>query len=283
MKKIILKITIKAFVYFLIISSIISILLFYLYTNPKKFKGEITPQEFNLSWQNVNIESQNKNLKGWLIENKKTKLAIILMHGWPADKSDILPFTYFLYDFATLLYIDIRGLGESEGYICGSKYEIEDIQKWIKFLKERGFSDIAIFGYSYGGFLALRAAYEIKSLKFVISDSPFTSIYNIMIDIIKNYSILKYPIIFLMNIEYRIICGEKMDKFNINTYIKDFKTPILIICGNKDNLCYHQNLINYNKINPVIKVELMEGLTHGETLINKKYKKIIKDFIRSLK
>ncbi|MCX7905391.1 MAG: alpha/beta fold hydrolase [Elusimicrobiales bacterium] len=283
MKNLFTKIIIKFLLYFTIITFVLSSFIFFLYSKPKRLKEQTNPSEFNLKWQKVSISSKNHILKGWLIENKKEKLAIILMHGWPADKSDILPFTYFLHEFATLLYIDIRGLGESQGYVCGSKYEIEDIKKWINFLNEKGFLDIALFGYSYGAFLALRAASEIENLKFVISDSPFISIKSTMLNILKNYHIMKYPIIYFMGIKYKIFCGEKIDKFNINKSIQDIKSPTLFICGTKDNLCYNSKTRDYSKINPLLKVELMEELTHGETLINKKYKKIVNEFIRSNK
>lgn len=283
MKKRILSIIVRLFIYFLIINISVSIIYFYLYSKPSRFKSEFNPTDFNLKWHDVSVKNRNIELKGWLIPNDKTKKALILMHGWPAEKSDILPYTHFLSERFNLLYIDIRGLGESQGYVCGAKDEIEDIRKWINFLKAKGITEIGLFGYSYGGFLAVKASSEIEQINFVIADSPFNSIKSIMEQITKVYSIFQIPLLFFLDIEYRIICKDFMNSFEISSYIKKIKVPTLIICGSNDEICYNNMIKNYNTINPKVEVFLMPGLKHGETLINKNFRNRLNSFFRSIK
>lgn len=283
-KKLLIKILIKTFEYTFLISFGLSILYFFLYSKPKRNVGDINPSEFKLNWEEIIIYNNNTKLNGWFIENKNSNSAIIILHGWPSDKSDMLPFTHFLSQKHNLLYIDIRGLGKSEGYVCGSKKEISDIEKWIDVLSKKGISRFGIFGYSYGGFIATRSIYSLEKLEFAIADSPFNSIRYIMSDVLKNYSILKYPLLFFLDIQYWIICGEKMSNFEIDKKISEIKKPLLIICGSKDEICYNENLKNYKNINNKVEIEIFDELKHGETIMNKKFKPIIDNFIeRSMK
>lgn len=279
-KQLLKKLIFKFTQYSLLVSLGISIIYFFLYSNPKKIIGDIYPSEFNLNWEDVNIFNKNTKLNGWFIQNKNSNSALILLPGWPADKSDILPFTHFLSKNHNLLYIDTRGLGKSEGYVCGSKKEVEDIERWIEFLKNKNISKIGIFGYSYGGFIAVRSIHSLEKIDFAIADSPFNSIKDIMSDVLKNYLIFKHLIIVFLDIQYQILCGEKINNFQINKKISEIKKPLLIICGSKDNICYNENLKNYNKLNNNVEVEIFDDLKHGETILNKKFKTIIESFVK---
>jgi pimeloyl-ACP methyl ester carboxylesterase len=70
-----------------------------------------------LKYESVKIKtSDDIELKGWFIpSNIKTDKAIILLHGWAADKGDIFAFTNFFSQRYNLLYIDFRAMGESSG------------------------------------------------------------------------------------------------------------------------------------------------------------------------
>lgn len=280
----IIKLTlIKPIEYVLLVSALLSVIYFILYSRPKKTIGDLNPSEFNLNWEEINIHNKIK-LNGWFIQNKNSNTALILLHGWPADKSDILPFTHFLAKDHSLLYLDMRGLGKSDGYVCASQKEVTDIKKWIEVLKNKGIKKIGIFGYSYGAFVAIRSLYSLDELDFAIADSPFNSIKHIMNYILSNYNVLKYPLMFFLDIEYILFCGERMNNFEIDKKIDKIKKPLLIICGSKDEICYNENLINYSKINSKVEVKIFEDLKHGETLLNKKFKQVVNEFIkRSLK
>lgn len=270
---------VRAFIYLGLISISLSTLYFYLYSRPKRFKPEFKPSDLNITYHQLSVINKNTTLKGWFIPNDKSKKALILMHGWPSEKSDIFMYTYFLSDRFNLLYIDLRGLGESNGYVCGGKDEIDDIRRWIEVLKSKGIEKIGLFGYSYGAYLAVKASSKIDDLSFVIADSPFDSIRSIMKQITKIYSVLQLPILFFLEIEYKILCGESMNSFEISSFIERIKTPTLIICGDKDEICYNDMIEGYSSRNRNVEVVIMKDLTHGETLINKRFKKEIDRFL----
>ncbi|MGC9070437.1 MAG: alpha/beta hydrolase [Elusimicrobiales bacterium] len=261
---------------------LISILYFFLYSKPSHYHGKIKPLDFSLSYEDVSVKSYDgKRLKAWFIPSKKSLSAIIMLHGWPADKSDILPYTHFLSKNFSLLYTDIRGMGESEGMICGGKDEIKDIKRWIDYLRSRNIKRIGIFGYSYGGFIATRAINEIEELDFAIVDSPFNSISWV----IKKLVLYKNPaekiLLPLISLNYKIFCGESDKGFSVDNALKRIKKKTLIICGDKDDICFNES-IKYNlKINPYVKIQIMEGFSHGETPFSKNYKNIINSFLNN--
>lgn len=273
----------KISLYAFFIMAVVSVIYFLMYLKPPRYTGYLKPSDFALKWEDVNIKSKDGiKLYGWYIAQKNIKSAIIILHGWPSDKSDLLPYTNFLSQKFNLLYTDLRGMGESGGYICGGKKEIEDIKRWIDFLKSKGNTRIGIFGYSYGGFLSLRAVNEINEIDFAIADSPFDSIKKVIGDVIlEGNPFLKiiYPFI---SMNYQVVCGEKDDTFSLSSSFEKIKKKTLIICGEKDKICYTDNIKTYQTKNSQIKVILMKDLTHNETLMHKDYKDIIKNFINEV-
>ena len=84
----------------LIIAFIIlfSLLTFIMSIKPGKWPIEFTPESFNLKYDDVTFESSDGlKLKGWFIPGKSNN-TIIVMHGYPTNKADVLPFSMFLFE-----------------------------------------------------------------------------------------------------------------------------------------------------------------------------------------
>ena len=134
---------------------------FYVTVRPPKLHSKITPQDLGVEFEAISFETDdNISLSGWFIptttENAKT---IILLHGYPADKGNILPSLLFLNEQYNLLLFDFRYLGESEGsYSTIGAKETKDLQAAISYLNTRGINQVGIWGFSMGGAVALMAA-----------------------------------------------------------------------------------------------------------------------------
>ncbi len=253
---------------------------FFLYSKPPRYHGSITPSDFGLSHEEVSIRTDDgKTLRAWFIPSKNTSSAIIMLHGWPADKSDILPYTHFLSKNFSLLYIDLRGMGESEGMICGGKKEINDIKRWIEYLKSRNIKKIGIFGYSYGGFIAARAVNEVNEIDFAIIDSTFDNIKEVLKKLILYKNPAEKILIPLISLNYALICRESIDTFSVEKAVKKIKKKILIICGDRDNLCFNKDIEHNLSDNNYVKTYIMKGFSHGETMLSKIYPHILNEFI----
>jgi uncharacterized protein len=79
---------------------------------PFRLSSQITPAYFGLQYEDISFYTiDNVLIKGWFIKSAKPQAkTIILLHGYPADKGDILPSRLFLHNEFNLLFIDFRYL-----------------------------------------------------------------------------------------------------------------------------------------------------------------------------
>ena len=140
--------------------------------NPKSFGYDFEPFS-TLTEDEIKIE-------GWIVPSKtKTGSTIVVLHGWGANRSDVLLSTIFLAQHYHLVYFDFRNHGTSGGsetsLTCS---EIKDFSAVIRFLKTEKkvyAENIAAFGFSMGAAVALSGAARIQDIKAVIAESPFSS------------------------------------------------------------------------------------------------------------
>lgn len=117
-------------------------------------------------------------LAGWLVAAPDSRRAVVLLHGYGGNRSQMLPRARFFRElgYAALLY-DARGCGESSGACITFGYrERADIVAAVKVLKERGYTDIACLGMSQGGATILFAAEEMPDVKCVIVESVYDAL-----------------------------------------------------------------------------------------------------------
>ncbi|MDP7476391.1 MAG: tRNA U-34 5-methylaminomethyl-2-thiouridine biosynthesis protein, partial [Candidatus Woesearchaeota archaeon] len=128
-------------IFLLIIAFIIlfSFLTFIMSIKPGKWPIEFTPESFKLKYEDVTFESSDGlKLKGWFIPSDKSNDTIIVMHGYPTNKADVLPFSMFLLKKFNVFLFDFRSFGESEGsYTTAGYKEVKDLDGAVKYLKSR--------------------------------------------------------------------------------------------------------------------------------------------------
>src|SRR3990167_2551615 len=146
-----MKFTLKMIINISIIFLLISLWGFYSAIRPFKITSSITPQKYGITYENVSFRTNdNVLIRGWFIKNRNPHAkTIILMHGYPADKGNILPATLFLHKTYNLLYFDFRHLGESEGYYSTiGKNEVMDLQAAIQYMHKRNINEVGVYGFS---------------------------------------------------------------------------------------------------------------------------------------
>ena len=155
-----------------------SLLGFYSSIKPPKIVSDITPKDLEFDYEKVSfITSDGIKLIGWWLPNKNPAAkTLVLLHGYPADKGDILPALAFLNKRYNLLLFDFRYLGQSEGrYSTAGAKETADLTAAIQYLKTRGINEIA-YGFSMGGAVALMTAKQAPEIKAIISESSYASL-----------------------------------------------------------------------------------------------------------
>jgi len=218
---------------------LISIWNFYSVIRPPKINIPLTPADFGLVVEEVSITTVDRlTLSAWLIENpgtQKKKRAVMILHGYPADKRDMLSFASRLNDNFTLLLLDMRYFGKSDGaYTTFGVKERHDVSAAIDFLTLRGYEEVGILGFSLGGGVALLAAAEDKRIKAVASYASFADLPTLGKEVYSKLFILKKPMVELEILWSRVLFGTSVREVSPVNAAKTLSIPILIIHPKQD-------------------------------------------------
>lgn len=266
-----------AVVFFFIFTSLWG---FYNSIRPPKIVSRITPQELGLSYEEVLFKTDdNVTLAGWFIPHPSATKTIILLHGYPADKGDILPALSFLNKEYNLFLFDFRYLGQSEGtYSTAGAKETEDLLAAIKFLKGRGIEEVGLGGFSLGGAVAIMASPNAPQVKAIVSESSYASL-DLMARELYRIPILKYPLAYLTGLWAKLFLGIDLKKVSPAESARNLKIPILLIHSKNDDVIpFKSALLIQEALKENLRAEFWfeDNLTHGE--FGREYQKRIESF-----
>ena len=154
----------------------------YLSLHPVKLPIRKTPAALQRAYEDVTFSATDGvRLRGWFVPGLPGKGVLILCHGYPGNRADLLEYIGFLNraGFGVLAF-DFRALGESGGDVCTIGYrEVEDALGAVAYLKTRKDTrdlPLGILGTSMGGAVALQAAARSPQIRAVVADSPYASL-----------------------------------------------------------------------------------------------------------
>ncbi len=170
---------------------------------PFKLLSQTRPGDVGLPYEDVSFQtSDGLTLVGWFIPHAERDQAktLVLLHGYPADKGNILPFLAYLHERYNLFFFDFRGLGQSGGWIstAGAR-EVQDLFGAMEFLKGRGIQEVGVWGFSMGGAVALMAAPNAPEIKAIIAESPYARL-DLMAQELFKILLLHCPLATLTNL-----------------------------------------------------------------------------------
>lgn len=271
---------------FLIIFSLLS---FYMSIHPRKIITKLDPQDLEMEYENVSFKSADGvKLSGWLIPNSKgdkTKKTIIVMHGYPADKANLLGVAeFFAKDFNVFLF-DFRSFGKSEGkYTTVGYLEVKDLEGAIQYLeKEKNITKVGLYGFSMGGAVALMNSN--KNVKAIVTDSAYARLSNMAKYMYRHFSILKYPLFYLTKLYGIIFLGLNIDIVNPADNIKNINAPLLLIHAEKDSQIPVTEAYLLKDAKKDAELWIVKGADHGmaHSANSEEYeKKVLEFFERAL-
>jgi len=230
---------------------------------PRKYISQDKPSDLGLKYEEVTLTtSDNMKLKAWFIPNNKTKNAIIICHGYPFDKGNVLGFAPFLHKNYNLLFFDFRAMGESQGKYTTIGYkETQDLKAAIKYLKTKNIKNIGAIGFSLGAATILMA--KSPDIKAIVADSSYANLDLMVNALYRQFFFLKYPFTFLTKILAKLTLKIDTKDISPEKAIKDLQTPILLIHGEKDSQIPVKNSHLLKKANPEAELWIVKNADHG--------------------
>jgi dipeptidyl aminopeptidase/acylaminoacyl peptidase len=248
---------------------LVSLCGFYVSIRPPKIISSITPSAYHMQYENVSFRTADGiMLRGWHVPSqKKTGKTLILLHGYPADKGDILPALAFLQKEFNLLLFDFRYLGQSDGnYSTAGAKEVEDLLAAIRFLKTRGITEVGVWGFSMGGAVALMAIEKAPEIRAVVAESSYASLSDMALQFFK-VRLINYPIAYLIGLWAKLFLGIDLRDASPAERIRSSEIPILITHSSADAVIpfsqaksLQQALVN----NPRAEFWFSEESAHGQ-------------------
>ncbi len=273
-----------------------SLYVFYLYTHPDKLPNINDPEDEGMRYEDISFRSTDDIiLAGWFIPaspssqggpaEKETKKTVIVLHGYPANKADVLSWGKFLHHDYNLLFFDFRAHGQSQGnYTTVGPKEIMDLEGAIQYLKKRqdvDASEIGVMGFSLGGAVAIMTAENSPEIKAIVTDSTYASLDLMLKEVYKNYwrlgNIFSYFTKFWAKKIYKIDISEHSPEKSIET----LSIPLLIIHAENDEVIPAENSrLLYEAAGGPKELWIIPEASHGEaySLEKEKYEAKVKQF-----
>ncbi len=215
--------------------------------------------------------SKGQKLAGVLhIPNKKTKSIIIISHGFASNKDRPrnikVAKTLSEAGFAVLRF-DFGGCGESEDRPILIKYQIDDLNSAINYIRKKGYEKIGLLGESLGGLTSI-LAYN-KEIRTLVLWAPITKakIPSFLKEEKLREELNKKGFLFYKKDgrNFKILEEYLIERKSINQkeILSRIRCPVLIIHGTNDTtipLVNSKEAINY--LPRESKLEIISGASH---------------------
>ena len=154
----------------------------YIATHPPRRKVRLPHGDGDLLVEDVEFLARDgTRISGWFLAADEARGAVILCHGYPANRVEVLPWAKWLYEagFHVLLF-DFRAMGRSEGNLSTIGYEeVSDLLGASDYLHSRPEMDglkTGVFGLSMGGAVALMAAAQDSRLSAAVTHGAYATL-----------------------------------------------------------------------------------------------------------
>ena len=241
---------------------------FWLAVRPPRLAITLRPEDYRFAVQPVTIRADDGvDRAGWFAPRPGAP-AVVLLHGYPADKADLLPLATALAPrFATLL-VDQRYFGDSGGWATTLGFrERGDLKRVVDFLESRGATAVGVFGFSLGGAVALLTAAEDPRIRAVAAYAPFADLRVLGRDLYAWMWLARYPFVETMLLWSRVLFGADITRPAPVDAAARLTVPVLLVHSRQDEQIpfRHAELLrDALAANARAEFEVIERGRHGE-------------------
>src|SRR5882724_2089430 len=247
---------------------LLSLVSFWLAVRPPRIAIPLRPDEFRLAVEEVTITAgDGVKLAAWLAARPGAP-ALVLLHGYPAEKADLLPIAAALAPRFTVLLLDQRYFGASGGRATTIGFrERGDLRHAIDFLAARGFGEVGVFGLSLGGAVALLAAAEDDRIRAVAAYAPFADLRSLGYELYGWLGVLKYPFVALLRGWSLLFFGHDITAVSPERAAARLSIPVLLVASRTDEqipFAHAERLRRALARNPRAELVALDRGRHGE-------------------
>ena len=216
----------------------ISLWTFWMAVRPPRLAIAGTPRDYRLPADELTLTTADGvKLAAWLIPSATPGApAIVVLHGYPANKADLLPIAGALHPRFTVLLVDFRSFGASGGRATTLGFrERADLRAAVDALAARGHTRIGVFGYSLGGAVAILGAAEDPRIRAVAAWAPFADLRVLARDLYRVFWVLGGPFVELMILWGRLFLGADITRPSPETAAARLTIPVQIWASRDDD------------------------------------------------
>lgn len=251
--------------------------------HPPRFQTDDDPKRYGLDYEPVSFQtSDGLTLRGWFIPAASASVTstpqgemawntcatILVGHGYPFDKANILRHALFLHPRFHLLLFDFRYFGESDGaYTTAGLLETRDVQAAVEYVKSRSDVDPARIGAM--GFSMSASAFILarqSDVKAIVADSPYATLEGLIERQFFFFpGFTKWPFVALTKSYARLFPGVNVNAAAPAEAVGELASPLLIIHGDVDSQIPvdHSRAIHANANPDTTELWIVPGADHG--------------------
>ena len=246
----------------------LSLVSFWLAIRPPRLSTPLRPADFRLAVEELSIPTADGlRLSAWLVPRAGAS-TIVLLHGYPADKADMLPIAAMLARRFTVLLLDLRYFGRSEGRATTlGLRERDDLRGTLDVLAALGFKRFGVFGFSLGGAIAMTTAAEDRRIRAIAVYAPFSDLRVLGHELYAWLGPLKFPLVTLMRRWSRVFLGGDVTVPSPLYVAPRLAIPVYLIASRADEQIFFRHaerLRDALKDNAAAEFEFMNRGSHGQ-------------------
>jgi len=256
---------------------------FLLGVHPPRFQTDDDPKRYGLDYESVSFPtSDGLTLRGWFIPTASaareswrqggmawnTCGTVLVGHGYPFDKANILRHALFLHPRFHLLLFDFRYFGESDGaYTTAGLLETRDVHAAVEYVKSRGDVNperIGALGFSMSASAFIMARHP--DVKAIVADSPYGTLEGLIARQFFFFpGFTKWPLVALTKFYARLFLGVRVNDAVPSEVVRNLNTPLLIIHGDAESQIplEHSRTIYANADPEKTALWIVRGADHG--------------------
>jgi alpha-beta hydrolase superfamily lysophospholipase len=237
-----------------------------------RLSNQTTPADMGLPYETITMEGERGcRLSAWWLPAKTRRtITVVVLHGWGANKSLMLPLAQPLVKMGcNLLFIDAHNHGDSEnrGVSTMPKFaeDLTSAVAWLKRHKAQKCQEILFLGHSVGAAASLLAASNNRNVNAVISLASFAHPKLVMQRQLRRVNWVP-GLVWLVVHYVQWVIGHRLDDIAPIHTASKIAQPLLLVHGDQDQvvpLSDHQKLCEATRFNNKRQCCVLEQTDHA--------------------